>query len=976
MSDAGVPDIAVPALVGRDAELATLTAALDGGRSLVVIEGEPGIGKTRLVHEALAASSGRTVVHAACLPLVEPFPLGGVVDGLRRLGDRLAEVTLGPVAGALHPLFPEWVDRLPPRLEALDSAGATRHRVYRALTELVARIGVDVLVVDDAHWADTATLEWLLTITASDDVATSVVVTYRPSEIPAESPLLRLTSRPLVGMSRVRITLGPLEVADTGSLVGSMFGADEVSPEFATFLHERTDGVPLAVEECVRLLRDRHDIVRHRGRWTRRVLNEIEVPPTVRDSVLERVARLAPEARRVLDAAAVLVVPEDEDVLIEVAELPAEVGRQAVAAALASGLIREAGAHRYVFRHALDAQAVGEAIPVSRLRRLHSLAAKELRQRRPDAVERLSRHSRRAGDIEAWCHYAEAAADVAVQSGDDRNAVMTLLTVLTTTEHPIERRVRLARKLGEAAFFGTAALGDLADQVVGVLRDVLEDPRLATIDRGELRLLVGRMLWRAGRQRASFDELEAVIPDLGDRPDLACLVMCSLAMPLVPDWPAQRHLRWLDRATELVADVGSSLASVAFTTSKATALLLLGEDAGWQTVADLTPAITDPAEGRRLAGGLLNVAEATLVWGRYADTRRQVEAAAEFQEADHQRLAAIARMLSAHVDWYTGRWDGLDDRVADLATSDETEPHERVQARQILGLLDLVSGARASAERLLREVADEYARLGVAEPVVVLPAAALARLRLADDEPDDALTLTTPLVSMITRKGVWLWLADIAAIHVDALIRTGRTGEASRLVDAFAAGLEHRHAPGPAAALATCRALVTEAAGDREQAADAFATAATAWASLPRPYDELLALEARGRCLIAVGRHDDGLAVLSTTEQRLREMGALWDADRIAHVLRRHGAEVSRVWRRGRRGYGEQLSPREREVLALIARGLTNREVGQLLFLSPRTVGRHLSNAMRKLGVSTRTAAAMAAVEAGLIPADSGTPTH
>jgi DNA-binding NarL/FixJ family response regulator len=97
-------------------------------------------------------------------------------------------------------------------------------------------------------------------------------------------------------------------------------------------------------------------------------------------------------------------------------------------------------------------------------------------------------------------------------------------------------------------------------------------------------------------------------------------------------------------------------------------------------------------------------------------------------------------------------------------------------------------------------------------------------------------------------------------------------------------------------------------------------------------------------------------------------MGARWDAGRVARLLRQHGVEVPRPWRSGPRGYGDQLSPREREVVALVARGMTNREVGQVLFLSPRTVGRHLSGAMRKLGASTRTGAAMAAAEAGLAP--------
>jgi DNA-binding NarL/FixJ family response regulator len=104
----------------------------------------------------------------------------------------------------------------------------------------------------------------------------------------------------------------------------------------------------------------------------------------------------------------------------------------------------------------------------------------------------------------------------------------------------------------------------------------------------------------------------------------------------------------------------------------------------------------------------------------------------------------------------------------------------------------------------------------------------------------------------------------------------------------------------------------------------------------------------------------------------MEALGACWDADRVAHLLRQHGVEVPRPWRSGPRGYGDRLSPRELEVLALVARGLTNREVAKMVFLSPRTVGHHLSRAMRKLGVTTRTAAVVAAADAGLIATEPG----
>lgn len=392
-----------PAFVGRDDALAAVTEALNNGPALVLIEGEAGIGKTRLVREALASVTKRTVLVAACPPLPEPFPLGPVVDGIRRLRPDVAKLCPSPhgvsnphglsrLCGALRPLFPEWADLLPPAPESLDDPKETRHRALSALTEFVERVGVEILIVEDAHWADSATLEWLLTFTASDDLGLPIVVTYRPTDVPEGSLLSRLTSRPPAGMQHVRVELEPLNVDHARQLVGSMLGTVEVSDEFARFLHERTDGVPLALEETVRLMRDRRDIIRESGNWSRRVLAELEVPPTLRDSVLERVQRLGQGARAVLEAAAVLAAPAGEALLTAVAGLDVDKSQTGLADALASGLLQETDPGRFVFRHVLDAQAVSEAIPVSRRRHLHAKAAEELRRLDPEPVVRLARH--------------------------------------------------------------------------------------------------------------------------------------------------------------------------------------------------------------------------------------------------------------------------------------------------------------------------------------------------------------------------------------------------------------------------------------------------------------------------------------------------------------------------------------------------------------------------------------------------------
>ncbi|MFF4835254.1 AAA family ATPase [Streptomyces sp. NPDC001315] len=956
-----------PALVGRDDALAGVTRALRSGCSLVLIEGEPGIGKSRLLREALRAVADHAVLLAPCPPVREPFPLGPVVDGVRRLRPTLSGLALSPLGGALRPLFAEWAEELPPPLDALDDPKETRHRLLRAMTELLERLGVATLVVEDAHWADSATLEWLLTLCASGDLRMSIVLTYRPDDVPFGSLLRRLTSRRPAGMTLARVELSPLDVRHTGELVRSILGADEVSEQFAVLLHQRTDGVPLAMEEMVRSMRERGDIVHRDGAWARRALDELHVPPTLRDSVLERVDRLPTEARRVLEAAAVLGEAADVALLTAVAGVDGEAGRSGIARSLAAGLLRDAGDGQLVFRHVLDAEAVADAIPASERWRLHQRAAEHLQHLDPQPVTRLMRHLREANDMSGWSVRSEQAADLAWESGDDHTAVALLLDVLSEVEHPVEAQVRLARKMGRFTAAGGASLGSTATDVTSALRSVLAHTGLAAGDRGEIRLLLGRLLLQLAQFDVVYEEIEAVVPDLAARPALAAKAMLSLAVPRGP-WPVSSHLAWLERANEPMAQVRTRTERLELAVDRALILLMLGEEAGWQAAREILRDDAETVDERRqIARALINFGHMAISWGLYEQAEHLLtRAVEEIHTTGYQRSLGMAHSTRAQLDWYTGAWAGLADRAAEVAESAASLREARIEASGVLALLDLVEGRRGAAERRLRDLLDETGRRGMVDAMVV-PAAALGRSGLLDVAVDEPLDVTADLVATIARKGLWLWATDVLPVRVEALVAAGADAEVDALLGQFARWLGDRTAPAPAAALATCRAVAAEARS-RGDAAELFADAAAAWAALPRPYDELLALERRGRCLIATDRQDDALRLLSDTERRLRELGAKRDADRVAQVLRENGTEVVRTWRRGPQGYGDQLSPRELEVADLAARGMTNRQIAGMLYISHRTVGQHLSGAMRKLGVSSRTALAVAASRAGLLP--------
>jgi len=191
--------------VGRERELTTVVETLRAAPALLLIEGDAGVGKSRLLHEA----RGRTgladdaVLHCACPPVEPQFPLGPVLEAVRRRS--VSGLELSPLVGALRPLLPEWSDDLPPAPEPLPDPMATRYRLLRALSEVLDRLGVAVLVIEDGQWADPATLELALMLTSSPSTRLALAVTYLPREIPDDSLLWRLTSHSAPHLTQARI---------------------------------------------------------------------------------------------------------------------------------------------------------------------------------------------------------------------------------------------------------------------------------------------------------------------------------------------------------------------------------------------------------------------------------------------------------------------------------------------------------------------------------------------------------------------------------------------------------------------------------------------------------------------------------------------------------------------------------------------------------------------------------------------------
>ncbi|WP_285688634.1 LuxR family transcriptional regulator [Actinoplanes sp. NBRC 103695] len=954
------PMVRAPRFTGRDREVLAITQALAEAPAAVLVEGEAGMGKSRLVRELLAATSppeSDRILVGTCPPFRQPFTLGPVVEALTSTVDRVDELGLSPLGGALRPLFPEWTAGLPPALEPLTEPAAARHRLFRAVAEVLERLDLQVLVLEDVHWADEATLEFLLFLTARRAPKPSLVLTYRPEDAPADSSLRWLASRLPEGMARLRVQLAPLDVLETGRLASSMLYDEPVSPAFAAFLRKHTDGLPLAIEESVRLLCDQADLVTQDGEWLRRAPEDIAVPPSVRDAVLERVDRLSAPAQEVLRAAAVLGDPVEEAVVLTVCDLPESQYPQAVVEALGSRLLQEDALGRLSFRHSLACRAVYESIPISQRRGQHLRAGRALEGLlRPPFVQ-LQRHFREAGAVGEWSRYAEQAADLAMSSGDLRTVAGLLHEVITCVDLPGAAVVRL---MGKMPLLMVWVDQGLLHDLVEVLRRVRDDPTLAPTERGLAGWQLGRMLLHTGEFAAACLALERAIPDLAERPldDLHATI--TLSWLSTTHGSAGDYRRWLDRAATIAADPSTPTPNrLAVHADRATILLVLGDDAGWASAAAFPTAGGTPDEVSQIVRGNANLGEAAMQWGRYDEARHRVTLAARLARTHgYQRLQDQCRSINLRLDWFTGAWDGLADRATALAGLDD-EPTVQVNALLITSLLQTAAGDWTDAERTFRSAIELGRGGGVLIDPSLTPAAGLARLHLLAGRIEDALAWTEQPLRLVTEKNIWLYATDLAPVRVQALLSAGRMNEANALVTAYAQNLGDRQAPAGQAALLLCRAILAEGRGDTTRAAELYGQAADTWQTLPRPYDALLARNRQAACLLVTADPDGGAHLMAQVRQELAALGAHGDAERIQHVLSEHGRQRRRP-RRGPQGYGDDLSPRELEVVRLLATGRTNREIANALGLSIRTVDAHVNSAMRKRKVKSRTALAVA----------------
>ena len=851
-------------LLERDHELQTLADELDelglSGGKVVLVRGEAGMGKSALVR-AFAASHAQTahILMGSCDDLLTPQPLGPFWDMAR------SEPSL------LEPL------RAGDRPAVLDTV----------LDLLSSSLRPTVIIIEDTHWADEATLDAIKYVGRRIGSTNGMLLlTYRDGEVDYDHPLRGVVGE-LPPPSVVRMQLHGLSLDAVASIVGDS-GLDALEVVAAT------DGNPFLVSEWVSTGADR-------------------VPPSVQDSVMARVAKLSPLAQDALKVLAVM--PED----VQLANVAALTGAQEdmVAECERRGLLAVDGEF-VVFRHELIRQAVESALGSSERIQLNQQVLDALGSAADPAV--LVHHAREANDVGRLIEFAPRAAAAASALGSHREAVAHYrqLTPYLDTLGP-ESRAPILEAWSREEFL-TDHLEEalhLNQLVVGTYRD-LKDTRGESRNLAEAAHLQENLGRRDLAEQLSEQAIDVLGPD-PERSDLIVAVdMQSYLSWMSGDWP--RAMDLIERALQLadgvdervfiralnhrgvakaITDYPDGIDDLVEANERAAAA-----DEWYEEVRALTNSGWMAAEARDLGFALESVRKAGTLAERYEIAIVGVYAA-----------ALEARIL----DWQ-GHWEEAENVARDQLYSSALP---LMVALPVIGSIEARTGREAARSTLDRawdvsSMASEYQRLGPSA-VAAAEYAWLTGEQLVDDD-----SLRRVIDSGIKRGfqwspgalAVWLWKRKVIERAPEGIAEPFR--------------------------------LLIE--GDA-------AAAAARWEKIGCPYDQAIAL--------SHGGHEDQLAAHALLE----DLGASAVAAKLRQELRQEGVAVPRTGPRRVESPASGLTARQSEVLHLLDEDLSNIEIADRLFVSPRTVEHHVSAILGKLDVQTRDEAVVQARAAGLLPA-------
>ncbi|WP_305787059.1 ATP-binding protein [Symbioplanes lichenis] len=891
-----------PVMIGRESELRRLVRlASSRAPAVAIVAGEPGIGKTRLVRELLATVPPETVV---LVGQAEPGSLA-----------RPYEVLLDALDG--HP---------EEQLAALADAGRSPVERLHAGLAIVSELIGDapaVIVFEDLHWADSESAALFERI-ADQHGPRLLIGTYRPDEVSGRRPVAGLLARMERRHTVTHVRLDRFTPSQTAAFLAAATGAP-APMRAATALHNRTGGNPFFLEELLRALPG-YDV---------EALVEQPLPWSLAEVLRRQIDELDPVAHRIAEAATVLGQRIPFDLLAEVTQTAEDELIGVLRDLVTRGVLTESGEDEFAFRHALVREALAGQLLGRQRRRLHEAALEALLAGGHSDPAMVAHHARGAGRYDDMVAAARRGAALYQSIGSAYQALQ--LAELGLDEVPDDPEL-----LGAAARSAWLA---------GLLEDALRYGRRwhdlagSTTDRAEALYLLVRIAWESrdpGAMRALTEEIETLIAELPRGADQArAMTAIAQSAYLRDDFDAA--LRWSGQALALAEEL--DLPSV-----RLAARLERGS-----TLAE-SPRTLD--EGREILSAVVDEAEKTGEWvlaaraleilvqgvppttpAEHAETLERMRVDAE--RAGFEALAVATYFQGrARLAWRTG------DLPAAIAALEEGRELDRAYRRWgrwadhhghfLAGLL-LEAGELDRVEAIVADLTALPSNVPASIPGLVFH---LAARRHDRPRAEAALEELLPAVAKQTWRS-----GQQAHDLVSAALELGLPHER---IDAMLAVLLDGEVW--AAYRTLVEAQIAEAHGRHDEALAGLLSVREA--HILGPATRGTVRVAAARCLLAADRRAEATELVQAAEPLLSSWRG-WRVTQLEQVRARLGLAPADA--PPAVTGPAALTPREREVAVLISDGLTNTELARRLYISPRTAAVHVSNILRKLGVSSRT---------------------
>jgi DNA-binding CsgD family transcriptional regulator len=971
----------IPVLIGREAHLQAIEAAYDAARRgrlrIVLCTGEPGIGKTHLLSVAadrLTALGARVLrggaSEAEAMPPYLPF-FEALAPWIRQAPVEEVAADVGQGALALTAIFPELADRLSIQVPASPlPPEQARLRLFEAVGHALAALSSRrplVLLLDDLQWADTASLD-LLTYTAGHqaDARLLILGAYQENAVQTHPAL----ERALVGLQRANrpeaIRLGPLDQGQTAQLASRLLGSD-LTVDSARVLKTHSEGNPFFAEELLRGWRHAGALQRTPRGWALQAESAGVIPASILSAVRLRIGRLPAESIDHLRVASVIGRTFSVDLLARVLGASPDSVEARLMQAVPHHLIEEDSAGGFHFPHDIIRTCLYGEVSTVRRRRLHAQIGSALETAAPtpgaQQLAELAFHFSRSDDAARGAAYSQQAARRALAASAFEQAAIHWQAALHQIPEEAEARGAVMLGLGEAmllaareesaaeAFRAAAAwhaprdlipahaqalrgLGlalwrqDALEQARGVferavrLLDQLSDPTHESVrTRVELATLLGNVLAEPAAALLHADEALRLARALGD-PRLEASASRTMGFLLVLENRIAAGVPLLERALEL-ATAGDDMAEAAECGSA------LAQAYVW--TGRIQDAVSTSRKRERHARRAQQPYRLYYVYswlaflgaarGEWDEAEASLDQAqASLAGAASVRPSAFLHQVRGYLAYQRAEFLQAEDHFrAALEVFEDKDPLEHQLSSGMLGLTHLARGERSLAERSLSEQEALLTRLRAGS----LPSAsATSTLALLAVGLGDRHRIAALLPGLQACSGQYHWFV------VDRILAAGEA-----LLGDWDAAARHLDA---AESLARSQGLLPEL--ERVLCARAALVSAHGAQGAGRAASRLRA------------------EALEVSRLLRRAPGAQLDAHPVPMASSPEHASAAAA----------ALSPREAEVLRLVAAGWSSRRIAEHLSLSQHTVAKHLTSIFAKLDVDNRAAAAAFATRHGL----------